>query len=340
MLNIIYDQFCELLNPILEKTLYNNIIIYGANRGGEFIKWYYQHYFKKRIEVIIDRWAISPISTIPHLFTLYYIYNENDVIINITPHNIREEFEDTGENWNRVQYRDSQIINLWDIIYGEGGGIIQKELQVTFYDWLEFKFGVDLLNTIKRKYVTGEGAHGYYPTDFRVFIDGLEGHQISEEDAVLDIGCGKGSSIIAFHVMGFNKIGAVEYTDSIYKILDDNLNKLSVKHQNNLVGEYFDDIQNEIILYQGDASILKKELDRYNYFFLFNPFSWEITETVIQNICESIDRRQRKVYILYAEPIGHQLIMKTNRFMLKKSICNDYSEATYFSYLYESINKS
>lgn len=121
MLNIIYDQFCELLNPILEKTLYNNIIIYGANRGGEFIKWYYQHYFKKRIEVIIDRWAISPISTIPHLFTLYYIYNENDVIINITPHNIREEFEDTGENWNRVQYRDSQIINLWDIIYGEGG---------------------------------------------------------------------------------------------------------------------------------------------------------------------------------------------------------------------------
>lgn len=74
-----------------------------------------------------------------------------------------------------------------------------------------------------------------------------------------------------------------------------------------------------------------------NWFFLFNPFTWEATDRMIANICSSIERRPRKVFIFYAEPIGHQIILDTGRFQLKKRICKEYADVSYYSYVYESI---
>ena len=89
--------------------------------------------------------------------------------------------------------------------------------------------------------------------------------------------------------------------------------------------------------YCGDATLMEEELDKYNWFFLFNPFTWNVMSKVLNNICKSIKRVPRKAYIFYAEPIGHKLIMETKIFKVKKRICYDYSEVSYYSYIYESI---
>lgn len=335
-----WSKFCEILDKNLKNVIINkNIIIYGCNCGGDFIKWFIKKYYDKDIKTTVDRWELSKSSTIPHLWSFYYIYDENDLIINVTPYDIIEEFSDTGEDWSRTSYRKEQILNLWGIIYEEELiDDLENYPQITYYDWLEYTFkGVDVLNSIKRKFTTGEGSHGYFPTDFRIFLDGLEEYDINDSDAVLDIGCGKGSGVISLNAAGFSNIGGVEYTEQIFQRMDSNLNILNLNHKNLKSNEQSDENDKGIICYQGDAALMKEELDRYNWFFLFNPFTYDVLSKVLDNICKSLSNKPRKIYIFYAEPIGHNLILETKLFKLSKCICNDYADVSYYSYIYESV---
>ena len=339
-----WKEFYKILDENLSPFIEKNIIIYGCNSGGDFVKWFLKKYYGKEIKAMIDRWELSKLGTVPHLWTFYYIYDKDDVIVNVTPKDIIAEFHDTGEDWQRTSYQKEQIINLWENIYRQEQTVdMENYPQTAYYDWLEYAYkGVDILDSVKRKFTEGKDAHGYFPTDFRIFIDGLSEFKISKEDAVLDIGCGKGSGIVSLRAAGFEKIGAVEYTEAIFQKMDANLQKLHISHKNLNAGAFSGGggrtpEEAWIKCYQGDAMQLEEELDQYNWFFLFNPFTWEATDRMITNICSSIERRPRKVFIFYAEPIGHQMILDTGRFQLKKRICKEYADVSYYSYVYESI---
>lgn len=334
-----WKQFFEILSKNLINVKDKNIIIYGCNRGGDFIRWFLKQYYDISIKAFVDRWELSKVSTILHLWSFYYIYEKKDLIINVTPFNVIEEFNDTGEDWSKTSYQNNQILNLWEKIYGEKW-INDRENypQITYYDWLEYNFkGVDILDSIKRKFTTGDESHGYFPTDFRIFVDALKDCDINESDAILDIGCGKGSGVISLRAVGFGNIGGVEYTNKIFQKMDLNLNMLGFPHTNYKSDEKTYCYEQGIKCYCGDATLMEEELDKYNWFFLFNPFTWNVMSKVLNNICKSIKRVPRKVYIFYAEPIGHKLIMETKIFKVKKRICYDYSEVSYYSYIYESI---
>lgn len=335
-----WKQFFEILSENLNNLKDKNIIIYGCNRGGDFIRWFLKQYYDISIKAFVDRWELSKVSTIPHLWSFYYIYEENDLIINVTPFDVIEEFNDTGEDWNKTLYQNNQILDLWKKIYGdEWKKNIDNYPQITYYDWLEYNFkGVDILDSIKRKFTTGEESHGYFPTDFRIFVDALKDWNISESDAILDIGCGKGSGVISLKAAGFSNIGAVEYTNEIFHKMNSNLDILGLSHRNYKSDEVSYYEEQGIKCYCGDATLMHEELDKYNWFFLFNPFTWNVMSKVLDNICKSIKRVPRKVYIFYAEPIGHNLIMETKMFKVQNRICNDYSEVSYYSYIYESIS--
>ena len=68
--------------------------------------------------------------------------------------------------------------------------------------------------------------------------------------------------------------------------------------------------------YHGDAALVKEELDEYNWFYLFDPFGRDVFEKVINNICESFNRRPRKIWIINILPKYHDIIEKTGRFVL------------------------
>ncbi len=335
---MLYDQFFAILDSLLRPVMDKNIIIYGC-QGGDFIRWFCERYYQKKVKAIVDRWELSPGITILHLWSFYYIYDQNDIIINTTSKQIEEEFNDTGEDWSKTGYQSDQIINLWSLIYkknqlNESDG---RKWEISYYDWLEYKYGVDILITIKRKFVKGMHAHGYFPTEFRVFLEGISDHEFSKEDSILDIGCGKGSGIMALLACGFQTVGAVEYTENIYQTLISNLRKMNIEYIEHMMDSDNQMVREKVNCYLGDASCLKKQLDDYNWFFLFNPFSWEVVQSVLANICNSLKEKPRKAYIFYAEPIGHKLIMDTKMFQIKKKLCSDFSCVSYYSYLYESI---
>jgi len=328
-----YELFKKKLDERIRPLLDRNIIIYGCNKGGDYVRWFLDYHYHKKPKAIMDRWELSTIHTIPHLWALYYIYDERDIIINTTPFSIADEFQDTGEKWEDVLYADCQIINLWHVFYRQEENHQNREEgypQITFYDWLEAKYGLDIVKTIRRKHV--ETGHGYFPTDFRMIYEGIDSCGIHpESDRVLDIGCGKGGAVTALLASGFQSVGAVEYTGAIYEVLRDNLSKLEIpvyeKAESPLTG---------VSCYRMDASEMKMELDGYNWFFLFNPFSMDVVKKVIDNICESIERKPRKCFIFYAEPIGHQYILGTGVFSMYRSVMSDFSDTSYYAYIYSN----
>jgi SAM-dependent methyltransferase len=322
--NLYKGKLDSIITPYLEK----NIIIFGCNKCGYFLKHYLSDYYNKEIKAMVDFWERSPSSTILHLYSLFYLYDVNDIIINVTNYDIIEEFEKAGENWNEIRYDDNQIINILSLFYDD-----YKRESIDYYNWLESFYKVDFNNNIRRKNVDGEDAHGYYPTEFRVLSTIFKDYNISELDAAFDFGCGKGAFLAMLNQFGFNKVAGVEYTLNIYNQLVRNMQFLSLKFFENR-NEIID---NGIYLFNDDAAKMGNVLDSFSWFCFFNPFGIKKTKEVISNILDSLDRNPRKIHILYAEPMGDYIIMTSNRF-IRKEYCIDFYEGTYWTYVYTSID--
>lgn len=163
---------------------------------------------------------------------------------------------------------------------------------------------------------------------------------IFDKDAgIMDFGCGKGAAMMALRNCGFRKIAGIEFTDSIYDIMCDNFKKSGycvekctneTVHKEGLREDMF-------YCYSGDASALKEELDNYQNFYFFNPFSYELTRRVLGNILDSLERKPRKMAVFYAEPMCHSIIMQSGKFELVKKIDRFLGGATYSAYLYETF---
>lgn len=97
----------------------------------------------------------------------------------------------------------------------------------------------------------------------------------------------------------------MEYADNVYDILVSNFEKIGMNPRSEQVN-----------CMHGDAALVKKELDEYNWFYFFDPFEAELFETVINNICESIERCPRKVRIINILPRFHKKIVDTGKFVL------------------------
>lgn len=327
------------LDKILSVTINRNIIIYGS--GGEWVQWFYKQFYGIEVKCIIDRWKVDQYEHILHLMSLYYIYDDNDVIINTNPKTKgpENEFNAIGEDWNRVKYSNNQVIDLWDYIYEDNIDKYEniEKYTVSMYDYLEVKNGIEILDTCQRKDVKGIGSHGYYPTDFRLIYEVfVESGLFNKQDIILDCGCGKGASLIGLFECGYKKLGGIEYTDYIYNILVSNMYKMgidcvTVKHTD------VSDIFNKgVVCYLGDATLLSNELDLYNVFFFFNPFSYKLFEIMFENILQSMDRIKRKVKIFYAEPMCHNLIINSGKFKYINSFGSKLGGISYNANVYIS----
>lgn len=240
--SIYWSQFYNKIDKILKDTLDNNIIIFGSSQGSEFIRWFYLQFYNKNVKFIIDRWKVDNHYSVLHLMSFYYVYDKDDIIINTYPKEMGPvyEFKNIGEDWSNVVYSENQIINLWDKLYNTEDLESTDKYDITFYDYLEYTQKVDLLTTIRRSCVKGNNAHGYYPADFRIIytIFKLSDH-FRKDDYLLDIGCGKGASLIALYECGFKNLGGVEYTDQIYSTLIRNMEALKIDYKEDRVNNDF-----------------------------------------------------------------------------------------------------
>lgn len=116
--------------------------------------------------------------------------------------------------------------------------------------------------------VSGEHGEGYGCTTQKEIFTILDHcHCIpKEKDAIFDYGCGKGGALVSFLDYGFEKVGGIEFEPKIYSVLKENMDKLGLQHKAELL--------------YGDAGELSEQLDKYNWFYFYNPFD----EVVLKNV--------------------------------------------------------
>lgn len=123
---------------------------------------------------------------------------------------------------------------------------------------------------------------------------------IGPTDSILDVGSGKGSAMRVMLEFPFLRVDGVEISPRIVQIAQSNFEKLKTPSE-------------RYKIFQMDATRFN-ELDPYNHFYFYNPFSSEIMESVVQNIVVSIRRAPRRVLIIYNNPKYENIILSKDIF--------------------------
>jgi SAM-dependent methyltransferase len=138
----------------------------------------------------------------------------------------------------------------------------------------------------------------------------LKDLHISNQDTVLDIGCGKGSAMLAMLKFPFARVDGIELSKEISEIAIRNLTKLKKQRW-------------QVI--NGDA-ITYKDYNAYSMLYLYNPFPEEIMRQVVANIHSSISGREQEMLIIYNNPVCHEVIVKNGVFCKQREYPNGYGD--------------
>ena len=135
------------------------------------------------------------------------------------------------------------------------------------------------------------GYEGCYP------VKGLlKKMNITPRDRILDIGCGKGLFLYYSSKFDFGRIDGIEYSKKLTYI---------AKHNAMMLNDQ------RIHIYNCDARNFK-HYDKYNYFFINNPFSTEIMEQVVFSIIQSYQVKKRRIIVIYQFPFSIDVFKKNN----------------------------
>lgn len=129
--------------------------------------------------------------------------------------------------------------------------------------------------------------HPYEPTPYCVLERLAESRLITEADAVLDYGCGKGRVGFYLSYKTKAKTIGIEYDDRIYHVALDN-HKTAVST-----------VKAEFVLTMAEEYIIAPEVNRI---YFFNPFSVEILQKVMTRILESYYETPREIFLFFYYP--------------------------------------
>lgn len=147
---------------------------------------------------------------------------------------------------------------------------------------------LDYTGRIENKNPELRGYEGCYPIK-RV----LQRLKPTKNDRILDIGCGKGLFLYYASKFKFDRIDGIDLSLELTNIAIDNIAKIKDKR---------------IDIIHCDARDFK-QYDNYNYFFINNPFTSEITEYVIKEICNSYKRNKRRITVIYQFPFNKSIFI-------------------------------
>lgn len=326
----IFDDFREKLDDIMLQAMHKRIVLYGYGYAGRFIKWYAKYYHNIDIDYIIsfDMSAGQAYDQEIYRKSLFdFGYKDvSDAFVWITePLDYETErcLEAKGYRKNETYFDFyGQLMGEFQTL-SDDNDVQEKEVfyqrkqrrDIQFMEWLEAKFYCNFVTAIERENFEVAGNHGsaYRCTTQKEIFPILDHcHCIpKKDDAIFDFGCGKGTALISFLDYGFEQVGGIEYEPKIYDILQDNMKKLGMDNKEN------------IELLYGDASELDEELDKYNWFYFFQPFDNYIFEKCVNAICNSYKRKSRKLHIISIAPNSYKCIEDTGIFRLTNQFTVD-----------------
>lgn len=321
------EDFRKTLDDMMLRSMHSSILLYGyESYTGRFIKWYAEYYHSIKMNYLVStdmsRGRAYDMEIFrPSILDFNYRNVRQAVIWVAEPmtESLRASLEEKG-------YRDKETyFDFYRAVYGtdicntsiEDTDIFRKKKtgrrDIQFLEWLEWKHGCNFVTRIKQEFleVAGEHGEGYGCTTQKEIFPILDRcHCIPQEgDAIFDYGCGKGGALVSFLDYGFQRVGGIEYEPGIYEVLKENMSRLGLEKQTELL--------------YGDAGELAKELDGYNWFYFFLPFDGYIFTKCVEAISGSYNRKKRKIRIISISPYSHECVENSGIFRLTNQFTID-----------------
>jgi hypothetical protein len=130
----------------------------------------------------------------------------------------------------------------------------------------------------------------------------LPPREVSEDDVFIDFGSGKGRAVLqaALHYP-FRRVYGVEISEQLHEIAQRN------------VASCRDRLRcRDVRLTRADVTDYEIS-DDVTVAFFNNPFVGDVFETVIERLLESVDRRPRRLRLVYGNPAEEAALLRTGR---------------------------
>jgi SAM-dependent methyltransferase len=166
--------------------------------------------------------------------------------------------------------------------------------------WDRFN-GLDFLTNIEPEEVglNSKEAHKSSPSGNKYLEKVLTDLNISSQDSIIDIGCGKGSAMRTMLKFPFAQVHGIELSERIATIATRNFKRLN---------------SNRSRIFLGNACTFK-EYESYNFIYFYNPFPENVMVPVIIALIESIRTFERELIIIYNNATCHDAVVKENIFI-------------------------
>lgn len=319
----VLEEFRKILDDIMIKAIHRRVLLYGYGYTGRFLKWYAQYYHSIEVDYIVTLDTSFSRAYDLELFqnTVFgFSYKDvSDTIVWVAEpmdEPLALFLEERGFVANKTYFDFYAAIYGKDVSWGDPD---EKDVfkmrktgkrDIQFLEYLEWKYDCNFLQVIEKEDFEVAREHGsaFHTTTQKELFPILDRCHVipGEKDAIFDYGCGKGGAMVSFLDYGFKRVGGVEYEPKIYDILKDNMAKLALDMSEGCSIEYI----------QGDAAKVDGQLDKYNWFYFFNPFDDTIFKQCIDAICASLNRRNRKIHIIYNTPFCHKYLEESGCFRL------------------------
>lgn len=109
---------------------------------------------------------------------------------------------------------------------------------------------------------------------------------ISPNDAIIDIGCGKGGAMITLASYPFYRVDGVELAPALAHTAIANLARLGITKSS---------------VFCSDAAQFTA-YDPYTFVYFYNPFGSAVMQSVVSHISESLRRNRRALTVIYKGP--------------------------------------
>lgn len=141
--------------------------------------------------------------------------------------------------------------------------------------------------------------HGvqYQPTQARALREVLDGAGLPREGTFLDLGCGKGRTMILMAEFGYRRIIGVEFAELLCDVARQNLAGYRRRFSS----------QAEFQVVHADAAEYPIPAE-VRAIYLCNPFDEVVMAKVVRNIETSLRKSPRQLHLIYGHPLQRGLI--------------------------------
>jgi predicted RNA methylase len=151
----------------------------------------------------------------------------------------------------------------------------------------------------------------YIASPWRQLRRALPRREVTEADVFVDIGCGKGRVVLeAAAGYPFRSCMGVELVPEIYQQAVANIRNAEARRRR---------IQGRVELVNSDIRDFKVP-DDVTVVYAFNPFRGSIWEASMNALVESYDRAPRRIRLIYAKPLEHEVLSRMGRFKVESEL--------------------